>query len=120
MKFLLDENVPLSIKNEISNLGYYVITLKDFNKLGAINGEVAEIALRENAIIITFDSDFLILKKNLQLKSRIIYINIHPRDPKIARELVKNNLKDCINKLEKSGKVILTEDDVIFKKPLEI
>ncbi len=66
MKFLLDENVPQSIKKIVTNLGHNVIILKDFNKLGAINGDVAELAIKENAIIITFDTDFLILKKKIQ------------------------------------------------------
>ncbi len=65
MKFLLDENVPLSIKKVITNLGYEAITLKDENKLGIRNGEVAELSIRKNAIIITLDSDFLLIKKEL-------------------------------------------------------
>lgn len=58
MKFLLDENVPISIKLDLNNLGYEVLSLHDFNKLGFKNGEVAELALKEDAIIITLDSDF--------------------------------------------------------------
>lgn len=119
LKFLVDENVPLSIKKVISDLGYGVKTLKDFNKLGITNGEVAKIAINEDAIIITFDSDFLSLKKYLQVKSKIIYINIHPRDPKVAQELVRINIKNCIDKLTKFGKIILTKEELIFKEPLE-
>lgn len=119
MKFLLDENVPLSIKNVIHKLGYDVKTLNDFNKLGIANGEVAKIAIKEDAIIITFDSDFLNINNNLQLKSRIIYIKIHPRDPKIAQELLKKNLKNCTDKLVNPGKIILTINDCIFKTPLD-
>ncbi len=119
MKFLLDENVPHSIKNIILNIGYDVKTLKDLNKLGITNGEVAEIALNENAIIITFDSDFLSLKNDILLKSRIIYLDLHPRNPKVARELIEKNLNECINILSKPGKIIIKSDTYIFKKPLE-
>jgi len=56
LKFLLDENVPLSIKSVIQEFGFEVLTLHDFNMLGIQNGEVAELALKENAIIITLDS----------------------------------------------------------------
>ena len=59
MKFLLDENVPVSIKKVIHTLGYEALTLHDFDKFGIQNGEVAKLALNENAIIITLDSDFL-------------------------------------------------------------
>jgi len=46
LKFLLDENVPISLKKIIFDLGYQVFTLHDFDKLGIQNGEVAELALK--------------------------------------------------------------------------
>ena len=119
MKFLLDENVPKSIKKLIIELGFSVITLKELNKLGITNGEVAETAINENSIIITLDSDFLTFKKELLLKSRIIYIKIHPRDPKTVLQLINDNLETCINMLSKPGKILITKHDCILKKPLE-
>jgi len=53
LKFLLDENVPVSIKDVIYDLGFDVYTLHDFNMLGFQNGEVAKLALQAKAIIIT-------------------------------------------------------------------
>jgi len=44
LKFLLDENVPVSIKDVIHDLGFNVYTLHDFNMLGIQNGEVAKLA----------------------------------------------------------------------------
>ena len=116
MKFLLDENVPLSIKNVIQEFEYEVFTLHDFNMLGIQNGEVAELALEENAVIITLDSDFLQLNKNLQMKSRIIYIKLHPRDPKKVREIIHKNLNNCISKLNDPCKLIIAEDKVILEE----
>ena len=88
MKFLLDENVPLSIKKIINDLGHEAITLRDVNKLGMRNGEVAKLSIIKNVTIITLDSDFLSIKKDLQKKSKIIYIKIHPRDPKIIAKII--------------------------------
>ncbi|MFX1532529.1 MAG: DUF5615 family PIN-like protein [Promethearchaeota archaeon] len=116
MIFLLDENVPLSIKDLIHELGFDVFTLHDFDMLGIQNEEVAKLALKEKAIIITLDSDFLKLNKNLQKKSRVIYINIHPRDPKKIKELLNNNLKKYISKLKNPCKLIITEDDIILEE----
>lgn len=96
MNFLLDENVPLTIKKVVKDLGYNAITLHDENKLGIKNGEVADLAIKKDAIIITLDTDFLTIKKDLQVKSKIIYVKIHPRDPKIINELIKTNLDECI------------------------
>ena len=117
MKFLLDENVPLSVKKVINNLGHEAFTLKDEKKLRIKNGEVAELSLRRNAIIITLDSDFLSIKKELQKKSKIKYIKLHPRDPKIIGKIVQKYLEDTIGKLSNPGKVTLTENDIKFEKP---
>jgi len=105
--------IYLSIKNVIHNLGFDVLTLHDFNKLGIQNGEVAKLALKEKAIIITLDSDFLQLNKSLQSKSRIIYIKVHPRDPKKIRELLYNNSKKYTSKLKAPCKLIISEQDII-------
>lgn len=117
MKSLLDENVPLSIKEIINNLGHEAITLKDEVQLGIKNGEVAELSIRKKAIIITLDSDFLSIKKELQEKSKIIYIKIHPRDPKIIALIVQKYLDDAVSKLNKPGKVILSEKEIKFESP---
>ena len=115
MKFLLDENVPLSVRKVIHALGHETLLLYDFNKLGIQNGEVAELALRENAVILTLDSDFLQLKKDLQKKSRVVYIQIHPRDPKKIREIFHTHLKNYALKLNKPCKLIITEDKVVLE-----
>jgi len=115
LKFLLDENVPLSIKKTINNLGHEVITLKDENQLGIKNGEVAALSIKKNAIIITLDSDFLSIKKELQKKSKIIYINIHPRDPKIIAKIIQRYLEVAATKLNNPGKIVLSENDIEFE-----
>jgi len=116
LNFLLDENVPISIKDVIHDLGFNVFTLHDFNMLGIQNGEVAKLTLKEKAIIITLDSDFLQLDKNLQKKSCIIYVKVHPRDPKKIRDLLHNSLKKYISKLNTPCKLIIAEDDIILEE----
>ena len=77
---------------------------------------MARLALKERAIIITLDSDFLQLNKSLQKKSRIIYIKIHPRNPKKIRELLYGGLKKYTSKLSVPCKLIITEDNMIFEE----
>ncbi len=85
MKFLLDENVTSSIGKFLAESRYEVITLQKLRKFGVINGEVAQIAINERAIIVTFDSDFLHLKQQLQAKLGIIFIKMDGINPKLAR-----------------------------------
>ncbi|MFW9970375.1 MAG: DUF5615 family PIN-like protein [Candidatus Odinarchaeota archaeon] len=113
----MDENVPLSVKGIINNLGHEAITLKEENQLGIKNDEVAELSIKRNDIIITLDSDFLLLNKELQKKSNIIYIKIHPRDPKIIATIVQYYLNDAVSKLNNPGKIILSENDLKFELP---
>ncbi len=115
MKFLLDENVPKSIQLILQEKGYSTITLNELNKRGISNGEVAELSLERDAIIITFDSDFLSLKKNLEKKIRAIYIKLHPRNPKIARTLLDKHLDSCLSKLEKPHIIILSQKGISIK-----
>jgi len=82
--------------------------------LGIKNGDVAILTLKENAIIITLDSDFLQLNKSLQKKSRVIYIKINPRDPKKIKQLLYNGLKKYVSKLNTRCKLIITEDNIIL------
>ena len=60
MTFLLDENVPYSIKGTINNLGHEPITLKDETQLGIKNGEVAELQIVIKAIISKKKMKFII------------------------------------------------------------
>jgi hypothetical protein len=46
LKFLLDENVLISIKDVIRDLGFDTFTIHDFNMFGIQNGEVAKLAVK--------------------------------------------------------------------------
>jgi predicted nuclease of predicted toxin-antitoxin system len=88
-------------------------------KLGIENGEVAKIALIQKAIIITFDSDYLHLKKSIQQELRIIFLHMHRINPILAKELLEKNLDFCIEHLHNPGKVIISEQDCVFKTPTD-
>ncbi len=117
MKFLLDECAPRKIIGVLKNQGHNVQTLLELKGLGIQNGNVALLARDQNAIIITRDTDFLHLQKELQKKSRIIVLKIHPADPNIILSLLQKFLNQCIKFLEKPGKIIITNSDCIFLKP---
>ena len=62
IKILLDENVPVSIKQELIEMGYQdVITIGDVCK-GISDEEVIELAKQQGRLLITQDSDFKKLK----------------------------------------------------------
>ncbi|MFW9991769.1 MAG: DUF5615 family PIN-like protein [Candidatus Odinarchaeota archaeon] len=112
MKFLLDENVPRSLKNYLLKQQYTAVTIQELNKRGISNGEVAELAIDQDYVIITFDEDFTVLKEELRKKARIIYIKMHPRDPRKAKELLEKHLQESLKKLKTQNTVLITEKGV--------
>ena len=77
------------------------------------NGEVAQTSIEEGAILISFDSDFLMLKKTLVPLVRVIYIKMHPRDPKKAAKLLDEKyLEECLDHLDNPSIIILNLDEL--------
>ena len=109
--------MPISIKEVIKELGHEASTLKDEDQLGIKNGEVAELSIKKQAVIVTLDSDFLSLRKNLQKQSKVIYVKIHPRNPKKIASLIQKHLHEATGNLENPGKAIISEKGVTFYSP---
>jgi len=76
MRFLVDENVPLSLVQMLKNKGFDVIRCAPF----ASNHIILEQAFRENRIIITSDSDFIhcVPKKYDKTVKRIVFLFYKP------------------------------------------
>ena len=79
IKFLLDENVPLSIGVFLRDMGFDVVHAKEVEMLGASDDHIMELARHEERALITFDKHFA----NLVLYPPnthwgVIRIRIHP------------------------------------------
>ncbi|MHA2296805.1 MAG: DUF5615 family PIN-like protein [Candidatus Hodarchaeales archaeon] len=109
---MLDENVPRSLKNHLLKQQYIAVTIQELNKRGISNGEVAELAIDQDYVIITFDEDFTVLKEELRKRVKIIYIKIHPRDPRKAKELLEKHLQESLKKLKTPKIVWITETGI--------
>ena len=120
MNFLLDECAPRKIVNLLRKQGHSIQTLIELKKQGIQNGAVAVLAKNQQAIIITRDTDFLKLERNLQNKSRIIVLLINPPDPTVILHQLNEYLHRCLEHLKNPGKVIITNSNCIFLKPEEI
>jgi len=119
VNFLLDECSPRKIIGLLKKEGHSVQTLLELKHLGIQNGAVAILAKDQNAVIITRDTDFLKLERNLQKKSRIIVLKIHPPDPNTILSILAQHLESCIQYLNKPGKIVITNLECFFLKPEE-
>jgi predicted nuclease of predicted toxin-antitoxin system len=53
MKFLIDENLPISLKNKLSEKGYDVFDIRETGKFGMTDEEIIKIASNQNRILIS-------------------------------------------------------------------
>ncbi len=63
MKFKLDENLPISLREFLSNLNYDVETVFSQNLQGKTDTEIWKVTQKENRILITQDLDFSDIRK---------------------------------------------------------
>ena len=79
IKFLLDENVPLSIGVFLRDMGFDVVHAKEVEMLGASDNHIMELARHEERTLITFDkhfADLVLYPPNTHWG--VIRIRIHP------------------------------------------
>lgn len=58
MRLLLDQNLRVQTKEFLRQLGYDVVDTRDLGLSRATDREIAEVAVREDRIIVTYNSDF--------------------------------------------------------------
>ena len=77
IKFLADEDFPKPLVTKIRDFGFSVKTIQQKNLQGSSDKTVANLALKEKRIILTFDKDFL---KNQTEKLQAVIFNF-PKTP---------------------------------------
>lgn len=70
MKFFIDQNVPAAVGNFLVSSGFDVILLRDRIPTESPDTLVAAVAEANNAILVTFDSDFKALASRIGIGQR--------------------------------------------------
>ena len=112
VSFLLDESAQTSILKVLKRKGFEATRLIDLGLLGLRNSEVAELAMRKNKVILTLDSDFLRLRSDLLTKVKVIFINLHPRDPSVINRLLEEYIDRYVKALKTKNIVALTKQGI--------
>lgn len=93
MKFLADEDFPKPLVVKIRQSGFSVKTIQQKNLQGVSDKSVANLALKEKRIVLTFDKDFLRNQpKNLQA---VIF-----HFPKIPTSEIIPSIENFLNELK--------------------
>jgi predicted nuclease of predicted toxin-antitoxin system len=112
----LDENVPISLRDTLEAKGFQARLAVEMLGVGARNHNIAELGRQSGDIILTFDEDFLRLQSELRRRVKVIYIKIHPRDPRVAQRLVERWIEKCVKFLEKADAVKLAETGPVAER----
>lgn len=103
MKFLADEDFPKPLVSKIRSLGHSVKTVQQKNLQGSSDEVVANLALKEKRIVLTFDKDFL-KNKSKDLQAVIFHF---PKIPTSEIILLMENFLADVSKVKFSkGKVL--------------
>jgi predicted nuclease of predicted toxin-antitoxin system len=114
-RFLLDENVPRSLGDELKRRGFAARVTTEALGAGLRNSDLVEVAQETGEIIVTFDADFLKLRPELQGLAKVLYIDMHPRDPHKAKMMLEKWLDDCVELLKQGNTVRLTETGPVLQ-----
>ena len=115
-RLLLDENIPVTIRELLRRKGFQVRRVNEVLGKGAANSHIADVASDSKEIILTLDSDFLRLSPGLHRKARIIYLDIHPRVPRTIGPLLDQYLDECVRLLARSRVVKLTKNGPVVQE----
>ena len=112
MKLLLDENVHRGLFSFLAKLGHDA----KLSPKGVVNGKVFELAIKEESILISRDSDFIDKPEFASSKHfGIILLRIKPRDLESQKRAVSKLLDKFSNAEEFNGKVIKILPDETFE-----
>ncbi len=122
MRILADENVDRYIVEQLRAEGFEVKYVLEISP-GLKNGEVLEMAIKEEAILLTADKDFgelvyrSYLEKGLKLKG-IVLIRLSGFSLEKRAKMVSEYFKKMKNQL--SGKFIVLSRKISRMRPLKI
>lgn len=87
MRFLIDENVPLTVANALRDLGHDCFVVAESDPQ-ALDPDILAQARREQRVLVTFDSDFsrMIFKELLPPPPGVIYMQSRPEHATLVGE----------------------------------
>jgi predicted nuclease of predicted toxin-antitoxin system len=117
MRFLLDQNLRVQTKEFLRNLGHDVVDTRDLGLARATDREIAEVAARENRIIITYNSDFGDIREFPPGSyPGIIRLRTYPQTEEVLHPRLKELLESVSAKQLKGALAILNNVKVRIRR----
>ncbi len=110
MKWLIDENIPSAVVEFLKNLETDVKTIDELVKTRVDDLEIAELAEKENRVLLTLDLDFGYIyyfeKRGLM---NIVITRVKPATPE---NIIKLLMRFFDSKIEPNGLVVVSEKKI--------
>lgn len=113
MKFLIDNALAPSIANGLRQAGYDAVHIRDYKMQSAPDEEVFELAVSEDRIIISADTDFgTLLALKQTAKPSVIIFRCSNKRPQFQLSLLLKNIPNIERFLIKGSVAVFDENRI--------
>jgi len=114
-KWLIDTQLPPKLVNDFIAKGFDAVHTQSYSEgIFMSDTEIRKIALKENRIIITKDSDFYNSHFKDAMMPPVLYLKIGNISNKDLINLIKNNLPSILLSLDQEAKLIMIESSNLY------
>jgi hypothetical protein len=107
--------MSLSLGDALKRRGFAVRLTTEVLGAGVRNSDLVNVAVETGEIILSFDADFLKLKPDLRGLVGVIYIDMHPRNPRKAELMLEKWIDECLGLLKQGNTVKLAETGPVLQ-----
>lgn len=88
IRFYLDEHIPSAVADGLRRRGVNVLTVQNAGRSGLSDSEQLSFAHHEQRVLVTMDSDFLVIASRAFIHSGIAYANPRSSVGELIRAIV--------------------------------
>jgi len=108
LKLLLDENVSPKLVSKLRKFGFDVVHICEISR-GLKNHKIAELSVREQRVIVTHDTSFIVSSSAFGIRPfAIIIVRIDPR----KHDIIAKRIADVLKSTKIQGKVVWLYEDI--------